>query len=39
VKQIIDKLSAVGFIQSIEEATWLSPIVIILKEKTNWESV
>jgi len=29
--QDIDKLLAVGFIQSIEKATWLSPIVIIPK--------
>ncbi len=32
IKQDIDKLLAVGFIQSIEEATWLSPIVIIPKK-------
>ncbi len=31
IKQDIDKLLAVGFIQSIEKATWLSPIVIIPK--------
>jgi len=29
VKQNIDKLLAIGFIQSVEEATWLSPIVVI----------
>ncbi len=29
VKQNIDKLLAVGFIQSIKEATWLSPIVVV----------
>jgi hypothetical protein len=30
-KQDIDKLLIAGFIQSIKEATWLSPIVIIPK--------
>jgi len=29
VKQYIDKLLVVGFIQLIEEATWLSPIVVV----------
>jgi len=29
VKQNIDKLLAIGFIQSIKEATWLSPIVVV----------
>jgi hypothetical protein len=28
VKQDIDKLLAVGFIEYVEEATWLSPIVV-----------
>jgi hypothetical protein len=32
VKQDIDKLLAIGFIQSIEGATWLSLIVVIPKE-------
>jgi hypothetical protein len=32
VKQEIDKLLATCFIQPIEEATWLSPIVIVLKK-------
>ncbi len=32
VKQDIDKLLAVGFIQFIKEVTWLSPIVIIPKK-------
>jgi len=32
IKQDIDKLLAVGFIQSIEKTTWLSPIVIIPKK-------
>jgi hypothetical protein len=31
-KQNIDKLFVVGFIQHVEEATWLSPIVVILKK-------
>ncbi len=29
IKQNIDKLLTIGFIQLIEEATWLSPIVVI----------
>jgi hypothetical protein len=32
IKQDIDKLLATKFIQSIEEATWLSPIVVVLKK-------
>jgi hypothetical protein len=32
MKQDIDKLLAIGFIQYVKEATWLSPIVIILKK-------
>jgi hypothetical protein len=32
VKQDIKKLLAIGFIQSIEEATWLSPIVVVPKK-------
>jgi hypothetical protein len=31
-KHDIDKLLAVGFIQSIEEAIWLSPIVAVPKK-------
>jgi hypothetical protein len=31
IKQDIDKLLAVGFIQPIKEATWLSPIVVAPK--------
>ncbi len=30
VKQYIDKLLVIGFIQFVEEVTWLSPIVIVL---------
>ncbi len=32
VKQDIDKLSTTRFIQSVEEATWLSPIVVVPKK-------
>jgi hypothetical protein len=32
IKQDIDKLLATRFIQSIEEATWLSPIVVVPKK-------
>jgi hypothetical protein len=32
MKQDIHKLLVVGFIQFIEEATWLSPIIIIPKK-------
>jgi len=32
IKQDINKLLAIRFIQSIEEATWLSPIVVVPKK-------
>ncbi len=32
VKQYIDKLLVVGFIQHVEEATWLSLIVVVPKK-------
>jgi hypothetical protein len=32
VKQDIDKLFATGFIKPIEEATWLSPIIVVPKK-------
>jgi putative transposase len=32
VKRDIDKLLAVAFIQPIEEATWLSPIMVVFKK-------
>jgi hypothetical protein len=32
VKQDIDKLLAIGFNKHVEEATWLSPIVIVPKK-------
>jgi hypothetical protein len=32
VKHDIDKLLAIGFIQLVEEATWLSHIVVVLKK-------
>jgi hypothetical protein len=35
VKQDIDKLLTVGFIQPEEEATWLSPIVVVLRRMEN----
>jgi hypothetical protein len=35
VKQDIDKLLAIGFIQFVKEATWLSPIVVVPKKNGN----
>jgi hypothetical protein len=32
IKHDIDKLLAIGFIQLVEEATWLSPIMIVTKK-------
>jgi hypothetical protein len=32
VKQDINKLLVAGFIESVEEATWLSPIIVIPKK-------
>jgi len=32
IKQDIDKLLAIGFIQPLEEATWLSPIMVLPKK-------
>jgi hypothetical protein len=32
IKQDIDKLLVVGFIQLVKEVTWLSPIVVVLKK-------
>ncbi len=32
VKQDINKLFAIGFIKPVEEATWLSPMVVVLKK-------
>jgi hypothetical protein len=32
IKQDIDKLLTFGFIQSVKEVTWLSPIVIVTKK-------
>jgi hypothetical protein len=32
VKQDINKLFAIGFIKHVEEATWLSPIVVVPKK-------
>jgi hypothetical protein len=35
VKQDLDKLIAMGFITLVEEATWLSPIVVLPKKLTS----
>jgi hypothetical protein len=35
VKQNIDKLLTTGFIQSVEEVIWLSPIIIVPKKMAN----
>jgi hypothetical protein len=35
VKQDIDKLLIDGFIKLVEEATWLSPMVVVLKDNGN----
>jgi hypothetical protein len=35
IKQDINKLLVVGFIESIEEATWLSPIIVITKKMAS----
>ncbi len=32
IKQDIDKLLAIGFIQLVEEVTWLSPMVVVPKK-------
>ncbi len=37
MKQIIDKLLATRFIQFVEEATWLSPILIVPKKNGKLE--
>jgi hypothetical protein len=37
MKQEIDKLLVIKFIQLIEEAIWLSSIVIVLKKMTNYK--
>jgi hypothetical protein len=39
MKQEIDKLLVIKFIQLIEEAIWLSSIVIVLKKMTNYKFV
>ncbi len=36
VKQDINNFLAIGFIKSIEKTTWLSPIVVVPKEK--WQA-
>ncbi len=35
IKQDIDQLLVVRFIRSIEKATWLSPIVVVLMNNAN----
>jgi hypothetical protein len=35
IKQNIDKLLAIGFIQPVEEVAWLSPIVVVSKKNGN----
>jgi hypothetical protein len=37
IKQDIDKLLTTIFIQSMEEATWLSPIVVVPKKNGKWK--
>jgi hypothetical protein len=32
IKHNIDKLLAIGFIKHVEDATWLSPIIVVLKK-------
>jgi hypothetical protein len=32
LKQNVDKLLVAGFIKHVEEATWLSPIIVVLKK-------
>jgi hypothetical protein len=39
VKQYIDKLLVAWFIQLVEEATWLSPIVVVFKKNGKLEFV
>ncbi len=35
VKQDLDKLLAIGFIKSMEQVIWLSPIVVVLKNNNK----
>jgi hypothetical protein len=35
IKQNIDKLLVVGFIQYVKGATWLSPIIVVPKKMVN----
>jgi hypothetical protein len=35
IKQNIDELLIAGFIQIVEEATWLSPIVVVVPKKNG----
>jgi hypothetical protein len=36
IKQDLDKLLNVGFITPIERASWLSPIVVVLKKNDKF---
>jgi hypothetical protein len=36
IKQDLDKLLAIGFIKLVEQATWLSLIVIVLNRISNY---
>jgi hypothetical protein len=35
IKQNIDKLLTIGFIQLVKEAIWLSPIMVLLKKNNK----
>ncbi len=35
IKQDVDKLLVVGFIKLIEEATWLSPLIVVVPKKNG----
>ncbi len=37
VKQDLDKLLAIGFIVPMEEATWLYPVVVVLKKNRKFQ--
>ena len=39
IKQDINKLLEAGFIASVEEASWLSPIIIVPKKMASYKFV
>jgi hypothetical protein len=39
VKQNINNLLTIGFIEFVEEATWLSSIVLIPKKMASWKFI